>query len=127
MVDKRHGGAAVDPFAHVSPVDVPEVSAPDDALVMRALVRRAEHGDDVSVTWVRLDGRHRRLHTDRSTRVYYVLEGSASFRLGEEQEVEVVAGDTVVVRRGTSYEFEGAMTYLVINGPAFRDGDDVYD
>ena len=33
----------------------------------------------------------------------------------------------VVVPRGTPYEFRGEITYLVVNGPAFVEGDDVYD
>jgi mannose-6-phosphate isomerase-like protein (cupin superfamily) len=107
----------------ISPRDVAEISAPQDMLVMRALVR----GGDVSVTWVRLDGRHRRLRTDRSTRVYYVLDGSATFVLGDDLPFEIAKDDAVVVPCGVPYEFWGEMTYLVINGPAFVDGDDVYE
>jgi mannose-6-phosphate isomerase-like protein (cupin superfamily) len=111
---------------HISPADVPEVADPRDAVVMRALVRTAEHGPDVSLTWVRLDGPHRRLRTDRSTRVYYILDGNASFVLGDDPPFETGAGDVVVVPRGVPYAFEGSMTYLVVNGPAFVDGDDSY-
>ena len=107
--------------------DVPELTAPEDAVVMRALVRRPEHGADLSVTWVRLDGRHRRLRTDRSTRVYHVLDGEATFVLGDGDPFAIGAGDTVVVPRGMPYELSGALTYLVINGPAFAEGDDVYE
>lgn len=112
---------------HLSPADVPEVADQRDAVVMRALVRAAEHGSDLSLTWVRLDGPHRRLRTDRSTRVYYVLDGSASFVLGDKPPFEARAGDVVVVPRGMPYAFEGSMTYLVVNAPAFVDGDDVYE
>ncbi len=31
----------------------------------------------------------------------------------------------VVIPRGTPYEFTGTLTYLVMNGPAFKQGDDV--
>jgi mannose-6-phosphate isomerase-like protein (cupin superfamily) len=106
--------------------DTAEVAAPLDAVVMRALVTAA-HGAGMSVTWVRLAGRHRRLRTDRSARVYYVLDGSATFVLGDEPEHEARTGDVVVVPRGVPYEFRGDMTYLVVNAPAFVDGDDVYD
>jgi mannose-6-phosphate isomerase-like protein (cupin superfamily) len=107
--------------------DVPELSAPEDALVMRAIVRRPEHGADLSVTRVRLEGRHRRLRTDRSTRVYHVVDGEATFVLGDGDPFAIGAGDTVVVPRGVFYELWGAITYLVINGPAFAEGDDVYE
>ena len=36
-------------------------------------------------------------------------------------------GDVVVVPRDTPYAFEGEMTYLVVNGPGFVDGDDEYE
>ena len=111
---------------HVSPDDVPSIAAPEDAVVMRPLVRGDPHGGDVSLTWVRLDGRHRRLRTDRSTRVYYVLDGAGTFSISDQPPFEVRSGDAVVVPRATPYAFEGALTYLVVNGPAFVDGDDVY-
>lgn len=106
--------------------EVSETLEPENNLVARPLVSGTDHGSDLSVTWIRLRGRHRRLRTDRSTRVYYVLAGSASFRLGDGKDLAVEAGDTIVIPRGTPYEFAGEMTYLVMNGPAFVDGDDVY-
>ena len=112
---------------HVTPANVTEVRVPADAVVMRPLVTQEAHGDDVSLTWVRLAGRHRRLRTDRSTRVYYVLDGRARFTVGDEDACEVRGGEVVVVPRGVAYEFEGEITYLVVNGPAFLDGDDVYE
>jgi mannose-6-phosphate isomerase-like protein (cupin superfamily) len=59
--------------------------------------------------------------------VYYVLEGSAAFVIGDEPELEARKDDVVVVPRGVPYEFRGDMTYLVVNAPAFVEGDDVYD
>jgi mannose-6-phosphate isomerase-like protein (cupin superfamily) len=106
--------------------DVTEIAAPADAVVMRPLVTAA-HVAGMSVTWVRLAGRHRRLRTDRSARVYYVLQGSAVFVVGDGPELEARKDDVVVVPRGVAYEFWGEMTYLVVNAPAFVDGDDVYD
>ena len=110
----------------ISAHDAPEIAVPEDAVVMRPLVRSSLDQDDLSLTWVRLAGRHRRLRTDRSTRVYYLLDGAASFVVGDEQ-FAAKAGDVVVVPRSVPYEFWGEMTYLVVNGPAFVEGDDVYD
>jgi uncharacterized cupin superfamily protein len=106
--------------------EVPEILEPENNLAARPLVSGAQHGPDISVTWIRLSGRHRRLRTDRSTRVYHVLDGSARFQIGDGEELTVEAGDTIVVPRGVPYEFAGEMTYLVMNGPAFVEGDDVY-
>jgi L-gulonate 3-dehydrogenase len=103
-----------------------EIAVAEDALAMRQLVTAA-HEAGMSVTWVELAGRHRRLRTERSTRVYYVLRGSATFVLGDGPRLEAKEGDAVVVPRGTSYEFEGEMTYLVLNAPAFVEGDDIYE
>jgi mannose-6-phosphate isomerase-like protein (cupin superfamily) len=106
--------------------DRPEIAEAHNAIVMRPLVTAAEHGADLSITSIRLDGRHRRLRSDRSTRAYYVVDGQATFRVGDEPPCVAGRGDVVVIPPGTPYEFEGQMTYLVINGPAFRDGDDTY-
>ncbi len=103
----------------------PEITAPEDDLVMRRLVH-AEHDAGVSVTHVRLAGIHRPLRTDRSTRVYYVLEGSARFVVGDRPPVVAHAGDVVVVPRSVRYGFEGELAYLAINAPPFVEGDDVY-
>lgn len=102
------------------------VDAPEDDLVMCALLG-ASTTPDVSVTHVRLNGRHRPLRTHRSTRVYYVLEGSAEFGVGDEAPVRAEAGDLVVVPRGERYWLAGDLAYLVINTPAYVEGDDVYD
>jgi mannose-6-phosphate isomerase-like protein (cupin superfamily) len=103
----------------------PEVEAPEDDLTMRALVR-AEHEAGLSLTQVRLLGVHRPLRAPRSARVYYVVEGSASFTVGDEQLV-AGPGDVVVVPKGERYSLAGELTYLVLNAPAYTDGDDVYD
>lgn len=106
--------------------DRPEIAAPDDDLVMRGLLR-AEDGAGLSLTHVRLDGAHRPLRTNRSARIYYVLDGSAHFRLGDAEPVLAGAGDVVVVPRGELYSLEGELTYLVLNAPAYEDGDDIYE
>ncbi|MBA3348056.1 MAG: cupin domain-containing protein [Actinobacteria bacterium] len=106
--------------------DRPEVDAPEDDLVMRALLRAADDAG-LSLTHVRLSGAHRALRTLRSARVYYVLDGSARFSLGDDEPVVASAGDVVVVPRGELYLFEGELTYLVLNAPAYVEGDDLYE
>jgi len=107
--------------------DVPEIAEPSNDLVMRHLVDAARGEGNLSVTWVRLAGRHRRLRTVRSTRLYYVVEGDGWFALGGEPDVAIHAGDVVVVPRATAYALGGELTYLVVNGPALAPGDDIYD
>jgi mannose-6-phosphate isomerase-like protein (cupin superfamily) len=110
----------------VAIADAPVRAEPDNDLLLRQLVTAAASGGDVSVTWVQLAGRHRRLRTARSSRVYVVLTGSVTMQLADEDPEQVDAGRLLVVPRGVPYELSGTGTYLVINSPAFADGDDDY-
>jgi mannose-6-phosphate isomerase-like protein (cupin superfamily) len=103
----------------------PTIDAPEDDLTMSTLLR-AEHAAGLSITHVRLSGTHRPLRAPRTVRVYYVLEGSASFMVGDE-ELAAGPGDVVVVPRGARYSLAGKLTYLVLNAPAYVEGDDVYE
>jgi mannose-6-phosphate isomerase-like protein (cupin superfamily) len=95
-------------------------------LVLRTLACVEEHGRDVSVTWVRIDGRHLRLRNLRTSRLYYILEGMIVFEVNLDQPVALSPGDLLVLSPGDEYALEGAGSYLVINGPAFEVGDDGY-
>ena len=101
----------------------PEIS---NNLVMRQLVKSEKDGPDLSVTWVAIDGNHRSLKTDASTRVYYILEGEFQFSFDDSPNMTATDGDVVVIYKSSVYGFTGTGKYLVINGPAFREGDDVY-
>lgn len=101
------------------------IDAPEDDLTMRTLLR-AEHEAGLSITHVKLSGAHRPLRAPRTARVYYVLEGSASFTVGQE-ELVAGAGDVVLIPKGERYSLAGELTYLVLNAPAYVEGDDVYD
>jgi uncharacterized cupin superfamily protein len=114
-------GAAI-----IRPGELPLEAEPENGLTYRRIVRREQHGAGLSMTWIALRGRHRRLVCHESDRVYYILSGSASFRLGEQPAESISAGDSVFIPRGTAYDFEGAIDYLVMNGPAFRPGSDEY-
>jgi mannose-6-phosphate isomerase-like protein (cupin superfamily) len=106
--------------------DVAAMSEPDNELLLRALVSATDTDGDVSVTWVQLSGRHRRLRTARSSRVYLVLTGAVTMRVGRDAPQLLEAGQLLVVLAGTPYELSGIGTYLVINAPAFQPGDDEY-
>ncbi|MCX6430187.1 MAG: hypothetical protein NTX12_04325 [Actinobacteria bacterium] len=93
---------------------------------MRQLVKGEKDGPDLSVTWVAIEGIHGRLKTDASTRVYYILEGDFQFSFDDSSTMTATDGDVVVIYRSSVYGFTGIGKYLVINGPAFREGDDVY-
>jgi len=102
------------------------IAEPQNDLVLRTLVSASPTGSEVSVTWVQLDGRHRRLRSVRTTRIYYVLEGSFVFEVNSDRPVTVGKADLLVLKPGAEYALSGSGAYLVINAPAYQDGDDVY-
>ena len=104
----------------------PVIDEPSNAAVVRPLAGAAEGTSSVSVTWVSIDGRHRELASSRSARLYYVLSGALSFRLDGHGPTAVHEGELLVIPRGCPYYLEGCATYLVLNTPAFEEGDDVY-
>jgi mannose-6-phosphate isomerase-like protein (cupin superfamily) len=106
--------------------DVQAVSQPDNELLLRALVGAVDTRSDISVTWVQLSGRHRRLRTERSTRVYLMLTGAVTMQRGGDTPQLLEAGQLLVIPAGTPYELSGVGTYVVINAPAFQPGDDQY-
>jgi mannose-6-phosphate isomerase-like protein (cupin superfamily) len=110
----------------VRPDEVSSEAEPENALVYKKLIEGAVHGPHISLTWIKINGRHRRLVCDASDRVYYILSGKGMFTLGEAAPAKAETGDTVFIPRGTPYAFEGDLTYLVMNGPAFRPGTDRY-
>jgi mannose-6-phosphate isomerase-like protein (cupin superfamily) len=104
--------------------DLPEIREEGYPLVMKSIINRADHGPDISVTWVKIWGHHQRMGCDISDRPYYIIEGEGVFQLGDGEPFAVSAGDSVFIPRGVPYEFSGHMTYLVMNGPAFLPGSD---
>ena len=110
----------------VRPDEIRSEAEPENALIYRRLIEGAVHGPHISLTWIKINGRHRRLVCEASDRVYYIVSGKGMFTLGEAMPAKAETGDAVFIPRGTPYAFEGDMTYLVMNGPAFRPGTDRY-
>jgi len=98
-------------------------------LVLRTLVMARATAGALSVTWVRIDGTHRRLRSTRTARIYYLISGALDFDVREagiSHQVALVAGEVLILEPGAAYSLTGAAEYLVLNAPAFRDGDDDY-
>lgn len=102
---------------------IPEKS---NNLVMKKLLSAAEQHNSISMVWVEIDGRHRALRTHSKERIYYVLEGSFTFTIGEEENIFAAANDIIILPYLSTYSFHGAGKYLVMNIPAFKQGDDEY-
>lgn len=93
---------------------------------MRQILTGLESGGSMSLTWVQLEGMHRRLRVRRSRRVYYILSGTFTFQVEGATAVDVSADDVLLLEPGATYRFEGRGNYLVLNTPAFAPGDDEY-
>lgn len=104
--------------------EIPEIREEGYPLVMKTAVNRAQHSPDISVTWVKIWGHHKKMVCDLSDRVYYIIEGEGEFQVGDGEPFQVRAGDLVFIPRSVPYVFDGHMTYLVMNGPAFLPGSD---
>ena len=117
--------------------EVPELSeiGPDiDTLVMKKAIgsnksdpnyRMSVNTDSLSLTYIRIFGRLRRIRCDESDRAMFVVQGDAIVKVGDEEPAHVTAGDFVLIPRGTPYEFKGNLTYVVVNSPAYREGSDL--
>lgn len=116
--------------------DIPEiaVTGPDsDTLVMKKAIgsRKRDHNfamqtdtDSLSITYIKIWGRLRRIRCDETDRAMFIVDGDAIAQVGEEEPAYVSAGDFILIPQGTPYEFKGNLTYLVINSPAYREGSD---
>lgn len=93
-------------------------------LVLKRVINVDEHSANLSVTWVRIWGHHDRVVNDASDRAYYIITGSGRFQVGESAVEAVGEGDVVFIAAGTPYEFDGEMTYVVVNGPAYATDSD---
>jgi mannose-6-phosphate isomerase-like protein (cupin superfamily) len=102
---------------------IPEKS---NNLVMKKLLSTAEQHNSISMVWVEIDGSHRAIRTHSKERIYYILEGSFTFRIGEEENIILATNDIIVLPCLSTYSFQGVGKYLVMNIPAFKDGDDEY-
>ncbi len=105
--------------------DVAETPQEPRPLALKRVINIDEHTRQISVTWARIWGHHDRVVNAISDRVYYVIEGEGRFQVGDGAAIETVpAGDFVYIARGVPYEFDGHMTYIVMNGPAYRTASD---
>lgn len=98
---------------------------PDNHIRYKQLISALVHGPDISVTLVDIDGEHLELKTDASSRVYVILEGDFTFHVAGST-FSATKDDVILIDRGDIYSFGGKGKYLVINGPAFKSGDDIY-
>ncbi len=116
----------IDRSGLIRPNEIDWTSEPDNHLQYKALISSKIHGPDISMTLIKIDGEHLELKTDSSSRIYLLLSGELTFTINSEQTFSAHALDSVYIKRGDRYSFRGKAEYVVINGPAFQAGDDIY-
>ena len=72
----------------------------------------------IGVTWIKLDGAHAPQNSGEGERFYYILTGTAKFRIDGTAPETAEAGDIVYMPKNVNYVFEGDITYLYVNLPA---------
>ena len=102
------------------------IHEPRNSAHVYPIARLDEGLSSTSITRVDIDGRHQWLSSQRSTRLYIVVHGQLMFHLQDSEPIRVTTGDALEIPRECLYDLEGTATYLVINTPAFEEGDDIY-
>ena len=67
---------------------------------------------------------HERVFVKESHRVYFVIEGSGIFDIGDETH-EVEKDDVIVIEPKTEYAYKGKMKLFELNSPATGSEDEV--
>jgi mannose-6-phosphate isomerase-like protein (cupin superfamily) len=113
-----------EPVVIIKATGLPEIREEGYPLVMKKIVHADDHSKDISITWVSIWGHHKKMVCEVSDRAYYIIDGHGEFTVGNDPPGKVTGGDYVFIPRGVPYVFDGTMTYLVMNGPAFVPGSD---
>jgi len=110
----------------ISNQSTPELPEPENNLKLKTLLNSIKSDGAISVTEVEISGEHRRLRTNSILRTYYLVTGSLEFTIDGESGINMQAGDVLTLQKDCDYSLKGTAKYLVINTPAFKDGDDTY-
>jgi quercetin dioxygenase-like cupin family protein len=103
-----------------------EIAEPENSLNLKTLLNSVKSDGAISVTEVEISGEHQRLRTNSILRTYYLVSGSLEFTIDGESAIAMKVGDVLTLEAGCEYSLKGSAKYLVINTPAFKDGDDTY-
>lgn len=102
------------------------LSEPKNHLKYLNLVNSNEFNGAISITKVKINGKHLDLITKSNVRIYILINGNLTFEIEETKGIELKPGAVLTLKSGTKYNLEGKAEYLVINAPAFKDSDDLY-
>ena len=115
-----------DRYELISNQATPKILEPENSLELITLLNSAKSNSAISVTEVEISGEHRRLRTNSMLRTYYLVSGSLEFEVDGKTGIFLNPGDLLTLKQGCEYSLKGNAKYLVMNTPAFKDGDDTY-
>lgn len=75
--------------------------------------------EQISVAMIRVQGVNRKHINRKSDEFYYVLEGSGTFTVDDEEPSLVAQGDLILLPRNTPFVDSGQMTLLVFSSPRY--------
>jgi len=88
------------------------------AIKVKNLFNKPEF-EQMSVAMIRVQGVNRRHVNRKSDEFYYVLEGSGTFTVGDEEASPVGVGDLVFIPKDTAFVDSGQMSLLVFSSPRY--------
>lgn len=88
----------------------------------------AEDFLNASAAYLEVTGRHGKIKTTTSDRIYYVLDGNGIFTIGDENR-EVQKTDVVIIPKNTPYDFKAmngsVLKMFLVHTPAFDPDTDI--
>jgi len=61
--------------------NLPEMDGERNPLVMKKVIHRDDQSNDISITWVKIWGHHKKLVCHVSDRAYYIIDGEGEFNV----------------------------------------------
>lgn len=82
---------------------------------------------NASAAYFEITGRHGKVKTTKSDRIYYVIDGEGEFEINSEV-VNVVKSNVVIIPKNTPYDYKatsGILKLFLVHSPAFEPETDV--
>ena len=93
--------------------ELPEIAEPANDLVLKKILTNLDSSGALSISWVAING-----SLVMSGNLSVTVIGSNVYSLGK--------NDVLTLSRGSHYSLTGVGEYIVVNVPAFEEGDDEY-
>ena len=106
--------------------ELPEIAELANDLVLKKVLTTLDSTGALSITWVAITGSHEALISHSQLRIYFVISGNLSVTVSGLKVHNLGKNDVLTLSCGSRYSLTGVGEYIVINVPAFEEGDDEY-